>query len=94
MNLGPPFPAASSILPGGSASNVNAALLGLTPDGVYLAGAVAGAAVGSYIKVGGRTATPTFSPLPVRTRRPLSRQARHRRCVFCGTFRGVTPPGR
>jgi hypothetical protein len=53
--LGPPLPAASSNLPGSSASNAIAPLFGLAPDEVCRAVRVATSAVGSY---------PTGSPLP------------------------------
>jgi len=35
----------------------------------------------------------TVSPLPVRTRQPEGRRARHRRSVLCGTFLRVAPTG-
>jgi hypothetical protein len=60
-----------------------APLFGLAPGGVYPAADVAIGAVRSYR---------TFSPLPPEVRTGPRR--RDRRCIFCGTFRGLTPPRR
>jgi hypothetical protein len=74
--LGLTLPAASSDLPESLAKRAASSLLfGLSPGGVYLAAAVAGGTVSSYL---------AFSPLP----------PSRRRCIFCGTFLGVTPTGR
>ena len=55
-----------------------APLFGLAPGGVYPAADVAAGAVRSYR---------TISPLP-------TRRGGFRRCLFCGTFRRLTPPRR
>jgi hypothetical protein len=60
-----------------------APLFGLAPSGVYPAADVATGAVRSYR---------TISPLPPGASADARR--RGRRCVFCGTFRGLTPPRR
>jgi len=57
----------------------SAPLFGLAPGGVYPATPVTRSAVSSYL---------TISPLP------RYRTSRARRYIFCGTFRGITPPGR
>jgi hypothetical protein len=58
-----------------------APLFGLAPGGVYPAADVAIGAVRSYR---------TFSPLPLAV--PADPRRRGRRCIFCGTFRGLAPP--
>jgi len=58
-----------------------APLFGLAPGGVYPAADVATGAVRSYR---------TFSPLPLAV--PADPRRRGRRCIFCGTFRGLAPP--
>lgn len=56
----------------------NGFLFGLAPGGVFPATTVTNRAVRSYR---------TISPLPTATRAD-------RRYIFCGTFRGLTPPRR
>lgn len=75
ISLGGRLPDPSCGLPGGSAGSIIPSLLGLAPDGVYLAGM-------SPCRRCALTA-------------PFHRcRAGAQLCLFCGTFRRVTPPGR
>ncbi len=64
----------------GQAGRPYVLLFGLAPGGVYHALDVTIEAVSSYLAI---------SPLPA----PFQRKGRWR-CIFCGTFRRVSPPGR
>ena len=69
-------------------------LFGFAPGGVYLASAVANAAVRSY-----RTLSPLLVRRPNPRRLPASSSAKRdrptkKRFAFCGTFPGVAPAGR
>jgi len=77
IHLGYTSPCNSSDLPGSRAGHASAPLFGLAPGGVYPATPVASRAVRSYR---------TISPLPAL---PVGS---HRRYLFCGTFRRLTPP--
>ena len=79
IRLGAELLPRSSDQPENDAGNAIVFLFGLAADGVYPALCVAAQAVGAY---------PAVSPLPVRAK------ARHRRFIFCGTFRRVTTRGR
>ena len=77
IHLGYTSPCISSDLPGSRAGHASAPLFGLAPGGVYPATPVASRAVRSYR---------TISPLPGPS------EGGHRRFIFCGTFRRLTPP--
>ena len=90
--LGRRLPDGSSDLPGSSASYAVAPLFGLAPDGVWRAGPVAKAAVGSYPQARSRglprnpAIARTVSPLPVRRRYAL------RRFTLCSTSTQTSRP--
>ena len=93
INLGAPLPAPSSILPGGSASNLKAPpYLDLLRMGFTLP-APSPAPRWALAFRPRRDRGPHHFTLTCAHRGPEV-PARHRRYVFCGTFRGVAPPGR
>jgi len=87
IHLGNPLPDSSiSDLPGNhyETGSLKIALFDLAPCGVYPASSVTGEAVRSYR---------TFSPLPLLrvATAYMQRQVQAGRCIFCGTFPGITP---